>query len=386
MSRALVLVLLCGCEIPPLALIYRVSDGPTQSCPGSSCEDVTIACDSVLNIRVHRPTDPMHPFINVCEGVNPDRDRTLCAIDTVDLPRTRLPAETLEVQVMLWPRSAVEDADSGALGCDPVVFSHVDNFPLDQALAPALGGRAYFEPGDEKTEVMLGCTDWLSVNAESCVGVKRVKITATVSDFDTRLSVQESDGNRLGVDVGEPSEKDGEFVMAPGDVSPLPRTVAGPDPVGGGEAEQEFQASACVQVLEDVPEATSSIACRDAEPTSESLDLSGYRMSKMTLRQVLISLSLPAVPDEGMTVGIVVDFQNNPVAGQVVTPDNGNVKYLNLNRNGTVPGMTSASGIFVSQDAPYRTRFATAIPGQSVVGLGGRVAGKLTIVVLQLPE
>ena len=265
MTRALLLVLLAACELPPFTIIYKISDGPTQSCPSASCDEVSIACESVLDIRVLRPTQPMQPLIDVCEAVNPDRDRTLCAIETIDLPRKRLPAETLEVQVVLWPRSAVEDPETGELQCkrNRLTFSHTDGFPLDQLPAPALGGHAYFEPGDERTEVTLGCTDWLAVNDPTCVGPKRVAVTATVSDFDTRLNVGEALGNQLALDVGEPKENQGVYVMEPRDVSTLPRTVLGPTPVWAADVEREFQTSACLQVLEDVPQATSSITCRE---------------------------------------------------------------------------------------------------------------------------
>ncbi|HEY5935519.1 MAG TPA: hypothetical protein VIU61_12805 [Kofleriaceae bacterium] len=388
MIRVLVLVLLVACEVPPLTIIYRISDGPTQSCPSASCEEVGVACESVLDIRILRPTAPMQPLIDVCEGVNPDRDGTLCAIDTIDLPRKKLPAETLEVQVVLWPRSVVEDPETGELDCKThrLTFSLTDGFPLDQIPAPALGGHSYFEPGDERTEVLLGCTDLMSVNQDTCIGKKRVAVTATVFDFDVRKSVSESLGNQLAIDIGEPKEEEGRYVMDPGDVTPLARTVAGPDPVWGGDVEQEFQTSACLQVLEDVPQATSSITCRDAKPTNEMIDITGFRMSKATVQQIVSALALPAFPEEGMTIGIVVDYQDNPVAGQVVVPDNGTIQYINAARTGTVPGQTSASGIFVSRDAPYRTRFTTAITGQTVVGIGGRVEGKVTIVVLQFPE
>jgi len=388
MMRALVLLLLVACDVPPLTIIYKISDGPTQSCPSASCDEVTIACESVLDIRILRPTAPMQPEIEVCEAVNPDRDRTLCAIDTIDLPRKQLPAETLEVQVALWPRSVVEDPETGELDCKThrLAFSLTDGFPLDQLPAPALGGHAYFEPGDERTEVTLGCTDLLSVNQDTCVGPKRVGVTGTVTDFDTRLSVEQSLGDRLAIDIGEPREMAGAYVMGPDDVSALPRTVLGPIPVWGADVEQEFQTSACLQVFEDVPQATSSIACRDAKPTNETIDITGVRMSKMTLQDIVEALSLPAFPDEGMTIGIVVDFQRNPIAGQVVVPDNGTIQYINATRTGTVPGQTSTSGIFVSRDAPYRTRFTTSSAGQTVVGIGGKVEGKVTLVVLQFPE
>jgi hypothetical protein len=45
--------------------------------------------------------------------------------------------------------------------------------------------------------------------------------------------------------------------------------------------------------------------------------------------------------------------------------------------------MTTASGIFVSRDAPYGTSFAAAQTNQAISAMGGLVEGKVTVVVLQ---
>jgi hypothetical protein len=80
----------------------------------------------------------------------------------------------------------------------------------------------------------------------------------------------------------------------------------------------------------------------------------------------------------------VLDSAENPLAGRVVTTTTGTVKYLNANRTGLVSGATSASGIFVSQDAPYNTDFSTTNPQfQTITKPGGLIKGKVTIVVLQ---
>jgi hypothetical protein len=60
------------------------------------------------------------------------------------------------------------------------------------------------------------------------------------------------------------------------------------------------------------------------------------------------------------------------------------VKYLTGQGMLSTTG-TSNNGIFVSRDAPFGTMFATSRPGRpTVTGVGGMVAGKITVVVLQL--
>ena len=59
------------------------------------------------------------------------------------------------------------------------------------------------------------------------------------------------------------------------------------------------------------------------------------------------------------------------------------MQYLNAGRTGLVSGATSASGMFVSLDAPYGTTFSTFIAPGSATAIAGRVAGKVTIALLQ---
>jgi hypothetical protein len=68
----------------------------------------------------------------------------------------------------------------------------------------------------------------------------------------------------------------------------------------------------------------------------------------------------------------------------VVTSAVGNVRYL-TGQNMLSATSTSSTGIFVAPDAPFGTMFSTSGPGRpTVTGIGGNVAGKITVVVLQV--
>jgi hypothetical protein len=61
------------------------------------------------------------------------------------------------------------------------------------------------------------------------------------------------------------------------------------------------------------------------------------------------------------------------------------VSYLSKQQDQFVTGATSTSGIFVSRDAVFGTEFSTGLgPQQTAFGIGGRVVGRVTVVILQI--
>lgn len=399
----LVLALLAAaCDTPPFKLVYRISAGPTQSCAPVdfdedatlSCSDVPMACDAVLNIRVLDPDDPSAPFISVCEVV-PQSDRdNLCSIARIDLPSdVRLPKKKLEVQVLVWPRSMVDNPTTGEPDCRKfdVSFDAAEGFPLAQVPAPALGGHAYYEPGDEEVVVTLGCTDLAAVNDAVCVGTNALDATATIDDFETGVSVSRTLAERLSVAVGEPQLNTAAmaYELNPNDTRRLDLVGSGPVPAWTAALELDLDTAACIEVREDEPQATATVSCArltdpGVTPSSDQLVLGGVRLSKASFEQILDAVGLTDVPASGITIGIVRDPAENPLAGYVVSTTSGTIKYLDANRTGVVNGATSASGIFVSQDAPYGSDFSTTNPQfQTVSRPGGLIKGKVTIVVLQ---
>lgn len=394
MRRALALAALVvvACDTPDLKIVYLVADGITgPTCGTDSCADVPMACASVLYLRVLRPSDPNAPFISVCEEIRTNNTKDMCAIGNVDLPVTELPRETLEIQVTVWPRELVIDGDTGELDCGklPLDFDATLGFPVGGPINPAFGGRTYYHPGDAETFVTLGCVDLESVNAPACAGQEAIQVTSTVGDFENLpFSVSSAIADRLAVSIGEPRPFDDGVrtghVLNSANVASLERTVIGPTPAWGGGVDLALQSSACIQVLEDGAQATSALRCAAVAPADTTLDLPGVRLPRTTLDQVLASLALNKFPEEGLTVGIVLDAVGTPISGAVVDVTEGTVEYLNATRSGLVSGQTSSSGIFVSRDAPYGAIFSTFVIDQTVPAvLGGRVDGKVTVVILQ---
>jgi hypothetical protein len=95
---------------------------------------------------------------------------------------------------------------------------------------------------------------------------------------------------------------------------------------------------------------------------SRQLDLRGVYLEKAELDDLVSALELGSFPDEGLTLGIVVDEIGRPVEGAVVSASMGTVSYL-LEQPDLpdmfVTGATSATGIFMSRDAPFGTQFST---------------------------
>ena len=183
------------------------------------------------------------------------------------------------------------------------------------------------------------------------------------------------------------------WVLDPADETPLARTVVQPIPGWGGNITRTFSDAACLAVLEDNAQATTSLSCEAVPPNPSRIDLTGVRLAKPTLDQILSAIGDPSFPEDGLVVGIVLDNLGNPLKGMNVTltPPAGTVgtvgiDYLSSDRTRIVTGGTSDNGIFMSQNAPFGTTFT--VDGGGPVNtippkLGGKVEGKVTIVVLQ---
>ncbi|MCX5748368.1 MAG: hypothetical protein NT062_38435 [Proteobacteria bacterium] len=402
MTRALAPALLAlltvggGCSTPPLSLVIGVSPHDADGCGGPSCSDVTMACAAVAGIRILDPREPKAPYISMCEDVLFDRNHTLCSLARIDLDQTPLPIATLEVQVVVFPRSDVpRDASDAPICPANVEFDGANGFPLDVVamtdpanpdvtrwVRPAIGGRAYYHPGDTSTVVEMGCFDLAALNAPTCEGEATIAVTATVVDFDTNQSVSIVEGNRLAVAVGEPTSPDGlAYNLDPADTASLKRTVQGPVPAWGADVPLAFAKFACLEVLDTVPEATATLTCKP--PGIQRLDITGTKLPKETLDQILVALGDPPL-DQGLTIGIVID-ELGPAAGHTVITSSptATIRYLSSDGSNFNASTTTASGIFVSQDAPFGTSFQTSAGQDTVFAPGGLVRNKITMVPLR---
>jgi len=392
---------LAGCNTPTPSLRLSLAGPPSQACPNVDCAKVEMLCPTVMSIRIVDPSDPTAPSLHQCVYVPPNLHHDMCSLARVDLSSDPIPVRDMEVQIALYPKSMIPlDPATDELLCPAnVEYSASTGFPVEQAPAPALGGHAFYHPGDEFVDVTLGCTDLDAIN-KSCATDNPVTVTATVDEFDSRFPVSASSTTAAGlrVSVGEPRTQGSSFVLTPRDAHDL--APADVDPGGGAVATwvADIQNLAlnkfvCVEVLDEDAQTPAVLQCRQAS-ASQPLNLTGVWISRETVANILQSISSdpwPTFPPEGLTVGLVIDEGLTPAPGIVVTssadhPDSlgtpGSVKYLA--KDGALGGnATSPLGIFVSRDAPFGTQFSVGGPGrQTVVGYGGLVAGKITVVIL----
>jgi hypothetical protein len=410
MMRALILAaLVAGCSDPTFTLRFQVTQGAADACPDNSgsgsgqatqCEQVKMSCAAVVSIRVFNPNTPTSPVISVCQELMMASTPTLCEIAQVSLPPPTSPveAQTLEVEILVYPKNKLQlDANLAPI-CPAMVDIGVDGFPTpslvpclpEQACdpAPAVGGIAFYHPGDAETVVELGCADIGLLNDQVCTG-PATGVTASVTDFDTLVSVPISLASHLDVEIGTPSMVSTATTFASSATLML-GTATVPTWTGSITATPDI---ACIQVDEtDVAARTDSVRCKEAmagDPTPDAFV--GTRLAKATLDNILNVLGLPEFPDAGLVVGIVLDEHGNPASGLQVTADMVSstvptIKYLSTTRTSVGGTVTSASGIFLSTDAPFGTEFSAIQNGEMAKAVGGLIVGKVTIVVLQIPS
>lgn len=402
MSRylALALVVLAACDLPPFKLKFRLTAGDAQKCigdrdiPTTDCSDVTMTCDAVLSVRVVPPSQPEFPYISLCEPLVGAQDK-LCSIAGVNLPPPNrpVPEQVLEVQMAVFPRDALSTDADGKLICPRVEFA-ANGLPetsLDCTnggcpVRPAVGGRAFYYPGDEETVVELGCTDLQLLRGQTCEGPAATELIATVNDFDTWVQVASTTADRLTVSFGEPKgDLDNGYSL----VSALPLARAGSTsvPTWGGSLDKPPQNPYCIEVFEDVPQATRSLVCRQLGGQDlTNIDAVGALLSKTTLTDILRAKGRTTFPEQGLVVGTILNRFNQPVASSIVTPScpvgkTCTIEYLSADRQSFTTDHTSSTGIWISTNAPFGTTFEWS--GQVMPGFGGLVQGKVTIVVLQ---
>jgi hypothetical protein len=388
---------LAACSTPTPSIVLALSDRDEQQCPSTDCSKIDLPCKTVMSIKIIDRDDPSKVYHSQCTEVPFDANHnTMCSLGRVELdPLTPLPVTDLIVEIALYPASMIPSNPSSPddLQCPAhVKFSAANGFPEEQWPTPALGGRAFYHPGDPAVNVTLGCTDLLAIE-ESCATSELVTVTATVDDFDTLSSVTpgpSGTASQLHVSVGEPHmDADGSFVLKASEGRALgPVSSSGPVPTWQSDVDLKLSDYVCVDVIEAVAQTTAVLRCRPMGAGSR-VDASGMWISRLDVQRILSALTplapLPLkFPDEGLTVGVVVDQASIGVPGMIVTPAAGSVRYL-TGQGVLSASSTSSTGIFVSRDAPFGTMFATSGAGRPIAtGIGGIVAGKITVVVLQV--
>jgi hypothetical protein len=396
-----VLVVACGSP-PPLTIKYKLSSSASQQClnasrgPAQSCSDVGLPCETYLSVRIVSPNDPTQAFVSVCQAVTGRHD--LCSIAGVDLPDgVSIPEQTLQVQVALYDAGELMRDDNGNVLCpaDPQYSPDglpITEFSLTGDPPPAVGGMAFYHPGDDETVIPLGCTDPPALQA--CMQDNAVAVTAIVNDFDFPISVPQSVADLLDVLVGEPGPTitPNEYVLSPSNTRPLDPSIGAQPPAWSATIDPLFMTSACVEVLEDGPEIRPTLTCRPVSATDRRLDLTGVRVQLATidgLLKVVDPMHTATLPAGGIVIGMVVDSTGTPIPNMTVTTSApATIQYVSADRSHLVLGGTSPSGIFLSQDALYGTTFiahgASMLP--IATGFGGLVHGKVNVVILQFDK
>jgi hypothetical protein len=381
---------LAACEYPSARLTYAISDDPATSCGTTSCRDIKLPCEAVISIRIVDPDDPTSPLYSTCEVLPPNRDMDLCAISTIELgdKPLSLPAKTLEFQMVVWPLSEVQTEVEGVLDCakHEVKFDAVYGFPVSQDPAPAIGGHTFYHPGDDEIRVELGCSNLESL--ETCNPSREVEFRTSVRSFDNiDLFIARTQGMQLEVKVGEPKLRGADiaYSLQNEDLTPMALDDASPFAAGWiATFAPDFIDIACVQVLQPAAMSTATVKCTsDNIPTElASLNLpDAVLVPRETLSQLLFALfGMNLFPTDGLTLGLVVDKDYIPVKGAVVTTSSGSVRYLNDARSAFDAAATGTSGIFVSLDAEFGTKFRVPT---SLEEIGGRIQERVTIVVVQ---
>jgi hypothetical protein len=269
----------------------------------------------------------------------------------------------------------------------------VDSVPLSQ-MPIAIGGMAYYRPGDSETVVALGCTDQQRTTA--CVSDNSVQFTASVEDFDTSVPIAETLAMQLQLVVGEPHPtiNPGEYVLNPDDTRGLDLTSTTPQPEWSANVDLMFANAACVQVIDfGATNIRPMLTCKGVTTGQKMIDIQAYRVSQATLDQVIALVNSTdatrAIPSKGIVVGIVVDDAGNAKAGVPLSSSTGSIQVLSADRKSLLAGMTTTtSGMFISQDATFGTTFTAhgATMVQDQTGYGGLVDGKATVVVIQFPK
>jgi hypothetical protein len=405
-TTTLLVLAACGPSGNPLTIHYDFTAGDEQACVDDSgdrildCSDVPMSCDAVALLRIIDPEDPDQVFVDLCVPVERGtRDPDLCGLERTDFEIGAFPTRRVELQLAIYARS---DLDSNAEG-NPICPTSLDFTATGFAAptftpAPALAGRAYADGYDDEVTIHLGCNNRSLIDSEECRNENAVDLTASVIDFDQRVSVDgETTASNLFVRMGEPEISGDRWVLPATETTELSLEHFTPDPQWEA-LNLDFDALeitdyACIEVIEGAGRTTPSVTC---EPLSGALpnmlDLTGIRVEQTTLGQVLEAAMLDQFPLDGMVLGVVVDFTGTPVIGVTVSDSAGSaIEYVSADRTSIGASATTASGLFLSTEAPFdhlngpnRWTVSGTDLVQRTIPVGGRISNLLTVMIIEL--
>jgi len=381
----------CGPESTPFRAKLQLERGETQKCSSDACTGIPMSCAARVLVRIIDANDENISYFSECSVVPGDTD--LCALGAVTLGDEAIPNTMVRIQFAVWPLDQVAD-------CPKVEFDlHGRAKVGGDAPTPAIAGETYFAVGSSaEATVVLGCIDEEDLDAPACQSVEEVVVGAGVVDFDTNVSVSPTVQNLI-VAVGEPTFAGAAWTMPAADTVTLERRVIAGIPVWegpeqGGAVALQFEAAACIQVLEDgATGVANTLSCRPASPVDQELELGGVLVRKAT--QDLVQAALGGgFPPGGVVLGRILDHTGQPALNaQAVPTGSATVLYLSDDMGAITGGFsTTSSGAFLSLDAQFDTTWGAGLvsPIETAMEvepqLGGRVTGKVTVIELQLTE
>ena len=373
--------LLAGCGTPadpgPFTINFALNPD-TGGCASTDCAAYEMSCGAMLSIRV---TDAATGELIITSAAGGSQEAALCepisaAGDLCGLGNLPpgslffdLPPRMLRIEVAAWgPETLVNAGFDGTCPTDDL-FDLAGNPLTGFTPQPAFAGATYFDAGSSETSalVSLACTDPDQLDTADCAP-ERIEVRAGITNMEipptqampsplpqallVRVGgvrqVQVEDNVFFEIDSNQPIsvlelEPDGSFAadLVAADV---------PDPH-------------CVIVLEQTPQATTSVSCTDTAP-GPLLETSGALIPRPNLEEMLAAIELDEFPSEGLIVGRVFDEDGVPLAGVTVTPmvdaevdPNPVVEYLNSTRDDTLGTETFDNGYFIAQGVSFGTEW-----------------------------
>ena len=387
---AMLLGAACGPDSVPFRISLQLEPDPDRvdHCGGNSCSQIETSCNAAIGIQVV-DANSGEPYINEC--IHALGGTNLCAlVDQIDLDSTILPNTMVRIEVAIWPLN--EDTED----CPQIQFNAERRYGGGQP-QPAIAGQGYFRVGStELAPVVLGCVDESMLDAPECRTENLPHITTHVIDFEDRLVVDGSLAERLTVTVAEPTYNsvNMRWLIQTTDQIELNATVTSPELTYEVDYPANFEDTACIQVISDDLGAVPAVRCYQAAPhhlVDNQLEAEGSLLDASTLDAIEQALGGGVLTS--VVIGMVLDEDGFPAAGAEVDSTFGTVQYLNEDLT-SVAGLTqtSASGVFVSVDAPYQgegfdTNFWNASRDDLISGgtvIGGLLQNKVSIVILRL--
>ncbi|MEZ4403395.1 MAG: hypothetical protein R3B06_25445 [Kofleriaceae bacterium] len=377
-----------GCGNPDsFTLRISWSEGPEQACGVTTCADLPLACDAWVRLRIVDAVDDTQVFYSDCFALPAGAD--LCALRDLAIPEgVRIPDTMVRIQLAVWSAAELALADLPAGQVCPAT-AHFDGLGFPQRNAdvqpklpvPALGREIYFPVGQRTVAALeLGCSDPAQLDARECRGESFVDATLTVPRIWSAVA------NQVGLEVeyGEPIEQAGQLflgnriMLAPTqilDVTHWQSTL--PEPVTGLRCLRARVLGAALPYLTcDVPTGAAEVTAR------------GYAGDETRVRTIGRLVDPFAIEDaaRSFVVGYVIDGDNRPVAGAVVTPSGGNVFYPNDAVTALSTVATAGDGMFTSADAPIDTVWSAVAPGlvDDGTAIGGVMPFNVTMVVVRM--